>query len=171
MRRSSIRLVLRSSGLVLFLALAVGGGCTCAGMRMGWLRPPEEMAAFGAPADAASRGQTETVAWVLEWNGEQRTPSERGRTTLVCRFHRMTEKARPKLLDLRFLVPLVLAPDELLPTDETVVVHTDIGLENFQWARERRGPLGLWFLRVERSEDGVLYWANTLPCEVRTSAR
>jgi hypothetical protein len=119
---------------------------------------------------AAPSERVPKVAWVLEWTGESRTPSERGRTTLVCRFHKMTEKARPKLLDQRLFVPLVFAPDELIATDETVVVHSDVELKDFEWALERRGTLGLWFLDVESTADGVVYWSKTLSCEVRRQA-
>jgi hypothetical protein len=157
---------LRRSVLLVLAAFAVGSGCVCGGQPMRW--PEEALSADKSPADTDwRRDRDEWVLWVLEWSGETSTPAKGARTALVCRFHRLTKAARPKLAKMRFAEPLLLAPDELIATDEIVVVHSDVGLESFRRTLDRDGPLGVWFLRVEIRDGGRVVWTPGLPCEVR----
>jgi hypothetical protein len=157
---------IRRSLFVLMAVFAVGSGCVCQGQRMRW--PPDAMSADETPAGVdRGRDREGRVLWVLEWNGETGTPVQGAHTALVCRFHRLTEKGRPKLADMRFAEPLMLSSDDLIATDETVVVQSDIELDDFKRELDRHGKFGLWFLQVAPSDNGVVYWSHMLSCEVR----
>lgn len=159
-------MTLRHTILLLLSVFAVGSGCACQGQPMRW--PEGAMNVDSSPAGLDLRQDTgEWFLWVLEWNGETGTPAKGARSAMVCRFHRLTKAARPKLAEMRFAEPLMLAPDELIATDETVVVHSDVELASFRRTLDRKGPLGLWLLRVKPGDEGGVVWSPALPCEIR----